>query len=438
MSINKIKGTYDVLPKDIQLWQRLEDVIKNVSKIYNFKEIRTPIFEKSELFHRGVGEGTDIITKETYTFDDRGKRSVTLRPEGTAGVVRSYIENKLYANNQAVTKLYYTGPMFRYERPQKGRYRQFMQFGAEAFGSYSPLLDAEVIAYSTTILRAINLNNVIVKINSLGCNESKKNYTKALVDYFTPVIGDLCHDCNERLKTNPLRILDCKVDKDSPHFMNVPKMYDHLTEESKLHFDKVISYLDEMGINYEIDPMLVRGLDYYTETVFELVSMDDTLGAQNAVGGGGRYNNLVKDLDGPDIGACGFAFGLDRLILALENQELEKEYIHLFMMALGDNTKAKALSIVNRCRLGGLIVELDFLDKGMKGQFKQADKSNARYIAILGDDELQKGTINIKNQTTKEQVTINIDELYEYIVKDLTANSNSSCECSSCSENGGE
>jgi histidyl-tRNA synthetase len=429
----KMKGTYDILPTESAKWQKLEKVIRSVSKIYNYKEIRTPIFENSELFHRSVGETTDIVSKETYDFVDRGKRSITLRPEGTAGVVRSYIENKLYTSNVPVQKMFYTGSMFRYERPQKGRYRQFAQFGAEAFGSNSPQLDAEVIAYAVSILKALKIADVKVHINSIGDAESKVLYKEALLTYLAPEIDNLCGDCQTRYQTNPLRILDCKIDGEGPIISSAPKPVDYLTDTAKLHFEQTCEYLDAMGIDYIKDSSLVRGLDYYTHTVFEVKANLDTLGAQNTICGGGRYNNLVKSLNGPDTPGVGFAFGLERLMFALESVEFkgEPDYLHLYMMILGEEQKPEGLAMVNRCRLGGLITDLDFLDKGMKGKWKQAANLKARFVAIYGANEKEKGLINIKDQDTGKEETIDKNKLYNYI---MTALMTPSSSCSSCSE----
>jgi histidyl-tRNA synthetase len=429
----KMKGTYDLLPSDIAKWQKLEKVIRNVSKIYNYKEIRTPMFEKTELFHRGVGAETDIVSKETYDFIDRGKRSNTLRPEGTAGVVRSVIENKLYAQSNPVQKLYYMGPMFRYERPQKGRYRQFSQFGAEAFGSNSPQLDAEVIAYAVSVLKALKIKDVEVHINSIGDEESKVNYKKALVEYLKDDITNLCEDCQVRYTKNPLRILDCKIDKQSPILTAAPKPLDYLNETSKKHFDELVTYLDAMGIKYVIDRNLVRGLDYYTHTVFEVNANLETLGAQNTICGGGRYNNLVKSLGGPDTPGVGFAFGLERLMFALESIEFtgDPEFLHLYLMILGEEQKPDGMAMLNRCRLGGLFSDIDFLDKGMKGKWKQASNSKARFVAIYGANEKENNQINIKDQDTGNEVTINKNQLYNHIITELMKPS-SPCEgCSS-------
>jgi histidyl-tRNA synthetase len=417
----KMKGTYDLLPTDIAKWQKLEKVIRNVSKIYNYKEIRTPMFERSELFHRSVGETTDIVSKETYDFLDRGNRSNTLRPEGTAGVVRSYIENKLYADKIPVQKLFYMGPMFRYERPQKGRYRQFRQFGAEAFGSDSAQLDAEVIAYAVSVLKALKIKDVTVHINSIGDQESKEHYRTALVEYLKNDITTLCHDCQNRYQTNPLRILDCKIDKDTEVLKNAPKPVDYLNEVSKNHFEELIGYLDAMDIQYVVDENLVRGLDYYTHTVFEVNAHLETLGAQNTICGGGRYNNLVKSLEGPDTPAVGFAFGLERLMFALDSIDFkgDPDFLHLYLMILGDEQKKEGLQLLNRCRLGGLTADIDFQDKGMKAKWKQASYHNARFVAIFGDQEKRENQINVKDQTTGKEVTIPVTELYNYIIEEL-------------------
>ena len=428
----KMKGTYDLLPVDTRKWQQLEKVIRNVSKIYNYEEIRTPIFESTDLFHRSVGETTDVVSKETYDFIDRGKRSNTLRPEGTAGVVRSYIENKLYADKIPVKKLYYMGPMFRYERPQKGRYRQFMQFGAEAFGSNSPLLDAEVISYAVSVLKALKISDVKVHINSIGDEESKVMYREALVDYLADKVENLCHDCNVRFKTNPLRILDCKIDGNGDILKAAPKPLDYLTKEAETHFTETVKFLDAQGIEYVIDHSLVRGLDYYTHTVFEVKANLESLGSQNTICGGGRYNKLVETIGGPSVPGVGFAFGMDRLMFALDSINFagEPKYLHLFLMALGEDQKAEAIRLLNRCRLGGLQSDIDFLDKNMKAQFKLATNHNARFVAIFGELENKNGTINLKDQENGSEMTIEKDQLYNTIVEELMKPSHS---CSGCS-----
>lgn len=432
--ITKIKGTYDLLPEDTRAWQRLESIINQVSKLYNYEEIRTPIFEASELFHRGVGDSTDIVKKETYDFLDRGERSVTLRPEGTAGVVRSIIENKLYANPNLPLKYYYVGPMFRYERPQKGRQRQFHQFGAEAMGSFDPKLDAEVIGYAVTLLKALRLENVKVKINSLGDKESKLSYRQTLLTYLSTQIEGLCPDCQHRYLENPLRVLDCKVDHDNPILQNAPKPLSSLNSVDQTHFNQVLAYLDSIGVDYVVDESLVRGLDYYTHTVFELEADLPTLGAQATLGGGGRYNDLVENLDGPQFPAVGFALGMERLLLAMESleQKAQKPYTHVFMITLGEKAKVASMNLLTKLRHGGLICDTDFFDRPLKGQFKQAERVNPKFILILGDDELDKQVINVKNTKTNTQETVALENLYQYLVSEIQ---NEAHQCSGhCSE----
>ena len=437
MPITKPKGTYDVLPSDSWKWNRLETIIRKVSKLYNFKEIRTPIFEQSELFHRN-SEQSDMVTKETYDFVDRGGRGNTLRPEGTAGVVRAYIENKMYAD-QSVQKLFYMGPNFRYERPQKGRYRQFSQFGVEAIGSDSPLMDVEVILFAATVLRALGLKGVKVRINSIGDEESRTAYRAALIEYFEKYKEELCGDCKVRLEKNPLRILDCKVDNSKEFFANAPKISDYLNETSKAHFTKVIEALKEVGLPYEINHNLVRGLDYYCHTVFELEADIEGFGAQNVLGGGGRYDKLVGELGGPQTPCVGMAFGMDRLLLAMESEGLlreNNEYIHLYIISIGDRARVTTERLLYTLRMGGLMCDADYQGKGIKGQFKQADKYNARFTAILGDEELDNFVINVKNNETDEQVTISINDLYSHVLGAIQAKTTSAC--ATCNKKDGE
>ena len=322
--IAKPKGTVDITGSDAILWEYVNSVVATMCSAYNYEFIRTPIFEASELFHRSVGESSDIVKKETYDFQDKGGRNITLRPEGTAGVVRSYIENKLYASPD-IKKYYYNGTMYRYERPQKGRLREFTQFGVEVLGGSDPIIDAEVISLQYRILEALHIGNLQVNINSLGDNESRDNYKNALVKYLEPHINDLCEDCRERFKTNPLRILDCKVDKDSDILKNAPKTIDYLNKESKERFDTVLKYLGLLDIDYEVNPNIVRGLDYYDHTVFEIVSLDNEETKANVLGGGGRYNKLIKELDGPESYGIGFACGMDRVVDTLKEIELYKD-----------------------------------------------------------------------------------------------------------------
>lgn len=419
MPITKPKGTYDVLPNEAIKWQYLEEKIKEVCKKYNFKEIRTPIFEESNLFHRGIGDESDIVTKETYDFMDRGNRNITLRPEGTAGVIRSYVENKLYIN-QNVTKLYYMGPIFRYERPQKGRYRQFNQFGVEAIGSNSPNLDVEVISFACDVLKAIGLKGVKVKINSIGDKESRNIYRKELVKHFSKYKDCLCGDCLNRLEKNPLRILDCKIDSDKDFFKEAPKINDYLNSQSKGHFEEVLKGLENLGISYEISPNLVRGLDYYSHTVFEIEAEVEGFGSQNVIGGGGRYDDLVSDLEGPSTPAIGMAFGVDRLLIAMEYEGLFNNLsddLDCYLITLGDNAKLKGMQVIANLRNNGLSCETDFMNKGIKAQFKQADLNKAKFTLILGDDEINNGLINVKNNANDLQEAVKLNELVKYLLE---------------------
>lgn len=435
MAITKMKGTYDILPTDSYKWSFMEDKIRQVCQIFNYEEIRTPIFEASELFHRTVGETSDLVKKETYDFTDRGDRLNTLRPEGTAGVVRAFIENKLYT--EPINKLFYIGSMFRYERPQKGRFRQFNQFGVECFGSKEPIMDAEVISLAVTIIKAFRLKGIKVRLNTLGDDETREKYKKALVEYFTQYKDQICSDCQVRLEKNPLRILDCKVDRDTEIFKNAPKITDYLSIDAKNRFEKVCEYLKAMEVDYEVDPMIVRGLDYYTHTIFEIEASIEGFGSQNVMCGGGRYDHLVENLGGPATPGIGFAFGLERLLAAIEAEHdlNSKMETHLFIIALGEKAKLKAFKLVNDMRLGGLITEMDYLDGKLKNQFKLSEKYNAKYIAILGDTELENNKINVKTPNSTEQETIDIDSLYPYIVSKLRSSHSCSGNCSDCEGN---
>ncbi len=428
--ISKPKGTYDVYGLEAKRWVKLEDVIRRVCTLFNYQEIRTPIFESSEVFHRDTNDTSDMVTKETYDFKDRSDRSITLRPEGTAGVARAYIENKLYVENP-VNKLFYIGQMFRYERPQKGRNRQFSQFGVEALGSNSPLIDVEVISLGATLIRSLGLKDVTVKINSLGDRESRETYKKVLVEHFSNYKDDLCPDCLNRLEKNPLRILDCKVDRDKEFFKSAPKINSYLNEYSKNRFEEVLKGLDSIDLKYVIDDNLVRGLDYYSHTVFELEVNIPEFGAQNVIGAGGRYDDLISDLGGPKTDGVGMAFGLERLLLASEysGKALAKENaIHAYFIALGDNARSEAIKLMNVCRIGGLSCDMDYMASGIKSQFKKADKNNARFTLILGDEELNEFKINIKDNLTDEQERISLYDSYPYMINKL----NQGSACSSC------
>ncbi len=421
--IAKPKGTYDILPNESPKWAKLEDTIRKICKLFNYKEIRTPIFESSEVFHRDQNDTSDMVTKETYDFKDRSDRGITLRPEGTAGVARAFVENKLYVDNP-VSKLFYMGPMFRYERPQKGRNRQFNQFGVEALGSDSPLIDVEVISLGATLIRALGLKDVTVKINSLGDEESRTAYKNVLIEHFSKYKNDLCSDCLNRLEKNPLRILDCKVDRDKEFFKTAPKINQYLNDYSKNRFNDVLEGLDLIGLKYVIDDNLVRGLDYYSHTVFELEVNVPEFGAQNVIGAGGRYDNLISDLGGPKTPGVGMAFGVERLLLAtdLNGKKLAKpDEIHAYIIALGDKAAKEALRLNNVLRIGGLSTDMDYLNGSLKSQFKKADKNNAKFTLILGDNELENGVVNIKNNETDEQETIKLIDVYTYIITKINA-----------------
>lgn len=416
--ITKPKGTSDLFGVEEKLYSYISNVTDNYMLNYNYDKIRTPLFEASELFHRGIGEGTDVVTKETYDFKDRGDRSITLRPEGTAGVVRCLIENKLYGNRNDTIKYYYNGTMYRYERPQSGRSREFSQFGIEAFNSNDEMIDAEVISIGYNIFKELGIENVVVNINSLGDNESRNSYTKALVDYIKPHINDLCEDCQNRLTKNPLRILDCKVDKDSEIFKNIPKISDYLNEESKLKLEKIKKLLTNMGVLYVQNDKIVRGLDYYDHVVFEFINEDNNA----TLGAGGRYNHLVENLGGPSIPAVGFALGIDRLILELKNivnlDSIKKE-IDAYIMSVNEEEKFSSLKISQELRLNNIRTEINSNNLSMKSQFKEADRLNAKYLLILNSDDLKLGLINVKDNATKEEIKVDEREIVDYLLSNL-------------------
>ena len=406
--ITKPKGCYDVTGDVARKYQRICEVVSTYAKIYNYKYIRTPLFESTELFKRGVGDTTDIVQKETYDFTDRGGRDFTLRPEGTAGVVRNFIEDKLYGNQSSVVKEFYIGTMYRYERPGLGRNREFTQFGVECLGSDDEMMDAEVISLSYNILKELGLD-VTVKINNLGSVEDRENYKKALVEYLTPHINDLCEDCQNRIKTNPLRILDCKVDDQSEILKNAPSILDYHSKESNDRFNKILSYLDYLDVDYEIDNTLVRGLDYYDYMVYEL-KLNDSL----ALGGGGRYNHLVKNLGGPEVPAVGFACGIERIINEMSDDSLDN--IDVYVMCVNDEEKIKANIITQDLRLNNIICETNVMGKSLKAQFKEADNMNAKNLIILNSEDLSKGLVTVKDNVTKEEVKVPEDEIIDYIL----------------------
>ena len=420
--ITKPKGCHDIYGIEAKKWKYISNLMDAVCERYNYEFIRTPIFESSELYHRGVGESSDIVTKETYDFVDRGDRKMTLRPEGTAGVVRSYIENKMYGDSKQPIKLYYNGTMYRYERPQSGRDREFTQFGVEVLGTDDPMVDAEVISIPVVLLSMLGLKGVKVKINSLGDRESRDNYRKALLEYFRPHIKELCEDCNDRLEKNPLRILDCKVDKDNPLLKEAPKTLDYLNEESKKRFEEVKSFLDELGVDYEVDYRIVRGLDYYNHTVFEIEADVEGFGSNNVLAGGGRYNGLVDTLGGPNTSCIGFACGIGRIIQALDLEKVKLpivDDVEVFVMYVSETEKKYATSLVQYLRGNGFRVETEYMSRGLKAQFKQADRLKSKYLIILNDEDLKNDEIKIKDNKTKEEELIGIDYLIYYLDEHL-------------------
>ena len=419
--ITKPKGCHDIYGIEAKKWKYVDKVIDSLMEKYNYSFIRTPIFESSELFHRGVGETTDIVTKETYDFKDRSDRSLSLRPEGTASIARSYIENKMYANGDVV-KVYYNGTMYRYERPQAGRDRELTQFGCEVLGSDDPMIDAEVISMPVVLYKMLGLKEIKVRINTLGDNESRNNYREALYNYFEPHINELCEDCQERLKKNPLRILDCKVDKDNDLLKYAPKTIDYLNAESKKRFEQVQSYLDELDIDYEIDDRLVRGLDYYNHTVFEIDTLAEGFGSNNTLGAGGRYNGLIKELGGPDTPGMGFATGLGRLIEALDLEGIElpiKDDIEVFIMYVSETEKMFATSLAQYLRGNGFRVDTDYSGRGLKGQFKIADRLKAKYLIILNDEDLKSDVVRVKDNVKKSEEEVPVDYLIYYFDEHL-------------------
>ncbi|MCM3596352.1 histidine--tRNA ligase [Metabacillus idriensis] len=418
MSFQIPRGTQDILPGDVERWQYIENTAREICRYYQYKEIRTPIFEHTEIFQRGVGESTDIVQKEMYTFQDRKGRSMTLRPEGTASTVRAFVEKKLYAQPSQPTKLYYIGPMFRYERPQTGRFRQFVQFGVEALGSNSPAMDAEVISLAMELYRTVGLKKLKLIINSLGDADSRKAHREALIAHFEPRIGEFCSDCQKRLQQNPLRILDCKVDRNHELMATAPSIMDYLNEESRAYFNKVQQYLTDLNIEFTVDPNLVRGLDYYNHTAFEIMSDAEGFGAITTLCGGGRYNGLVKDFGGPETPGIGFALSIERFLAALDAENVElpiEQSIDCFVVALGEKAKDRSVSLVYELRKAGLTAEKDYEDKKMKAQFKAADRYKAKFVAVLGEDELERNIISVKNMETGTQVEVSIDELTAYI-----------------------
>lgn len=414
MNYQTPRGTYDILPEEMNEWHDVEQVIRDVTKLYRYQEIRTPYFESTKVFKR-ENDSSDMVNKEMYTFN-MSDDSYTLRPEGTAGVIRAFDQHKLYGSMELPARLYYMGAMFRHERPQKGRQRQFTQFGVENIGAKSPELDAETIALGYDIVKKMDISSVKVLINTLGDDESRSAYREALKNHFEPHLNELCGDCHRRYEQNPLRILDCKVDHDLDCMKDAPKLSDYLNEESKDYFNRVLKALDTLGIPYEIDERLVRGLDYYTHTVFEVVSTRPESGAQATIFAGGRYDHFVEYYGGPEMSGIGFAIGLERLIsLAKEEGHhfIEEAPLDAYVIGLG-NVSDHVLKYTQALRHEGYVAEGNLVPRGLKAQFKSADRKNAKYIIIVGEDEVKNGTVNIK-QSGQEQLTINESELLNQI-----------------------
>ncbi len=417
--INIPKGTKDVLPNQSCKWQFIEKSARETAEIFNIKEVRTPVFEHTELFLRGVGETTDVVNKEMYTFEDKGGRSITLKPEGTAGAVRLFIENGL-ASTPMPVKTYYITPCFRYERPQAGRLREFHQFGVEVFGAKSAETDAEVIFAASTFLNKLGIKKTELQINSIGCRICRAEYNKALKEYFRPHLAEMCETCRSRFDKNPLRMLDCKEEKCKKITADAPKILDFLCEDCNTHFEKVKSLLSANKVPYVVNSGIVRGLDYYTKTVFEFVSTD--IGAQGAVCAGGRYDNLVEELGGPSLPAIGFAAGIERLMLLMENTGVsfpDGQKPLIYVAGMDDATRAKAFEIVARLRANGVNAEADLMERSVKAQFKYADKLGAQYVAVIGGNELISGEANIKNMTEGTQTAVKFDEIYSYLIKEI-------------------
>ena len=413
MKLQKPKGTQDILPADSAKWQYVENVARETFKKYNYGEIRTPMFEHYEVISRSVGDTTDIVTKEMYDFHDKGDRHITLRPEGTAPVVRSYVENKLFAPEvQKPVKVYYIGSMFRYERPQAGRLREFHQLGVECFGSKNPATDVETIAMAYQLFNTLGIKDVTLHLNSLGNTESRLAYRQALIDYLTPMRESLSKDSQRRLDENPLRVLDSKEKEDKVAVENAPSILDYLDEESQAHFDEVRTMLDSLNIPYVIDTNMVRGLDYYNHTIFEFITTIDK--SELTICAGGRYDSLVEYFGGPETAGFGFGLGLERLLLVLDKQGIElpvEENLDVYIAVLGSGANGKALELVQAIRYQGFKAERDYLGRKIKAQFKSADTFKAKTVITLGESEVESGQVKVKNNATREEVTVSFEEL---------------------------
>jgi len=411
--IKAVRGFKDILPKEMPRFQFVERTAREVYESFGFSEIKIPVLERTELFSRGIGEATDIVEKEMYTFEDRSGDSLTLRPEATASMARAYIEHHLYARDP-VAKLYFIGPMFRYERPQKGRYRQFYQIDVEIFGVAHPMADAEVMVMLMEFFKQVGLDDVELQINSLGCEECRPGYKKQLTRFLQKSVSRLCADCKRRLETNPLRILDCKVETCQEVIAGAPLVMDFICDKCSAHFERVREYLKILNTSFTLNPRMVRGLDYYTRTVFEAVT--PRLGSQNAVTAGGRYDYLMRDIGGPDIPGIGFAMGMERIALLIPEEKEKRGFPNLFIAALGERAQAKAFELANHLHLKGIRAEIDYEGKSLKAQMRRANKLRARYVLIIGEDELKAGRAVLRDMEKKVQEEIDLNEAVEVVI----------------------
>lgn len=417
MLTNAPKGTKDLLPSQAYKWHYVEKKFAEICKNYGFKEIRTPMFEHTEVFARGIGDTTDVVQKEMYTFNDHGNRSITLKPEGTSGAVRAFIEHKQYAEVQP-TKYYYNTDCFRYEKPQSGRLRHFHQFGIEVFGTSNMLADSEVICLANDFLNDLGIKEIELRINSVGCPECRKNHREALKAFLEPHYDELCNTCKDRYNRNPMRILDCKSEICQSIVEDAPRMLDYLCDDCKNAFKELKGNLTAMGIDYKVDPNIVRGLDYYTKTAFEFVTT--SIGAQGTVCGGGRYDHLIEELGGPPIPGVGFGLGIERLLLLMEACNApfpDDDNADVFIAVMGDRAKAFGLKLCRELRQKGMAAEMDTLARNIKGQFKYADRLNAKYTLVIGENELEKGVVSLKDMAKSQQREIKIEDIFEEIVK---------------------
>lgn len=436
MEVKNVKGTKDVYGKEVNGFQYVESVMRAVSELYGFEELRTPVIEHSEVFVRGVGEGSDVVRKEMYTFLDKGGRSLTMRPEFTAGIIRSIVQNKFYATRDLPLKFYYSGPVFRYERPQLGRYRQFNQFGVELVGQNSAQTDAEIIILGYMILKTLGFENLTLKINTLGDDSSRDEYKHALKDFFSQHIDNMCSDCKSRFELNPLRILDCKVPEDKEIVKHAPKINEYLSEEARNRFEYVCSILEYMEIPFEVDDTLVRGLDYYSETVFEFHYTSSKGQNYGAIGAGGHYDKLVKEFGGPDLHGVGFSFGIERVVSVMTDDELLQDDANPlinYIIPISEDQHIPALALATALRVEGFKTEICYDGTKLGTMVKKAVKKNAKFALIIGEDEVENNAVVIKTLETGEQETVEFKDIIDYIDTKL-GNDEHHCECGCCDD----